>query len=147
MPVSDISVSLVIAIFLVDANNTLLNMRSILPHAMASLYSWLQKGGKKSTSKSSRSADNDNVQQVCKGKRRKRGRYYDAEVRAKIAKHAFQHGNKSAVQRFTQELGHCVCVRNMKRRTCVYWRVYQTQTRLLVCLTLASADCYYSGRS
>ena len=100
-------------------------MRSILPHAMASLYSWLQKGGKESTSKSSRSAANDSVQQVSKGKRRKRGRYYhyDAEVRAKIAKHVCQHGNKSAVQRFTQELGHCVSessVRNMKRRTCVY---------------------------
>ena len=38
------------------------------------------------------SAANDSVQQVSTGKRRKRGRYqhYDAEVRAKIAKHACQ---------------------------------------------------------
>ena len=50
------------------------------------------------------SAANDSVQQVSTGKRRKRGRYqhYDAEVRAK---HACQHGNKSAALRFTQELG------------------------------------------
>ena len=42
---------------------------------------------------------------------------YDAEVRAKIAKHASEYGNKSASVKFTQESGHCVSessVRNMK---------------------------------
>ena len=52
--------------------------------------------------------------------RRKRGKYhhYDAEMRAKIAKHACEYGNKSASVKFTQELGHCVSessVRNMKK--------------------------------
>ena len=74
------------------------------------------------------SAANDSVQQVSKEKRRKRGRYhhYDAEVRAKIAKHACQHGNESAELRFTQELGHCVSessVRNMKK---AYLRVLKS---------------------
>ena len=89
-------------------------MCSILPRvAMASLYGWLQKAGKDSTlllpspADPCTSAANDSVQQVSTGKRRKRGRYqhYDAEVRAKIAKHACQHGNKSAALILTQELG------------------------------------------
>ena len=93
---------------------------------MVSLYGWLKKAGKEQTpllpspTDASTSAANDCVQQLSKGKRQKQGRYYhyDAEVRAKIAKHACQHGNKSASRRFTQELGHWVSessVRNMKK--------------------------------
>ena len=93
---------------------------------MASLYGWLKKAKKESPPLLPRPADpctsaaNDSVQQVSKEKRRKRDRYhhYDAEVRAKIAKHACQHGNKSAALRFTQDLGHCVSessARNMKK--------------------------------
>ena len=68
------------------------------------------------------------MQQVSKEKCRKLGRYhdYDPEVRAKIAKHACQHGNKSAALRFTQELGHSVSessVRNMKK---AYLRVLKS---------------------
>ena len=39
---------------------------------------------------------------------RKCGKYkhYDAEVQAKMAKHACVYGNKSAFVKFTQELGH-----------------------------------------
>ena len=42
----------------------------------------------------------------------------DTEVRAKIAKHVCEYGNKSAFVKFTQELRHCVSessVRNMKK--------------------------------
>ena len=58
----------------------------------------------------------------------KTGRYHhdDPEVRAKIAKHACQHGNKSAALRFTQELGHSVSessVRNIKK---AYLRVLKS---------------------
>ena len=90
---------------------------------MASLYGWLKKAGKESPPLLPSPADpctsavNDSVQQVSKEKRRKR---------AKIAKHACQHGNKSAALRFTQELGHCVSessVRNMKK---AYLRVLKS---------------------
>ena len=60
------------------------------------------------------------MEQVQARERQKLGRYhdYDGEVRAKIAKHASEHGNKSACLKFTQELGHCVSessVRNTKK--------------------------------
>ena len=47
----------------------------------------------------STSAENRSVEQVRTKERRKRGKYnhYDAEVRAKIAKHACEYGNKSAL--------------------------------------------------
>ena len=53
-------------------------------------------------------------------KRRKYGKYhhYDAEIRAKIAKHACECGIKRAAIKFTQELGHPInesSVRNMKK--------------------------------
>ena len=57
---------------------------------------------------------------MCTGKHQKRGKYhhYDADVRAKIAKHACKYSNKSASVKFTQDLGHPVSessVRNMKK--------------------------------
>ena len=60
------------------------------------------------------------MEQVRAKERRKCGKYkhYDAEVRAKMAKHACKYGNKSAFVKFTQELGHYVSessVRNMKK--------------------------------
>ena len=112
-----------------------MHMRSILPRvAMASLYGWLQKAGKDSTPllpspvDPCTSAANDSVQQVSTGKRRKWGRYqhYDAEVRAKIAKHACQHGNKSAALRFTQELSHCVSESSMRNMKKAYLRVLKS---------------------
>ena len=93
----------------------------------SALYGWLQKGKRASpllpscdNPSSSTSAGNRSVEQAQMRECRKRGRYhhYDAEVRAKIAKHACEHGNKSATVKFTQELGHCVSessVRNMKK--------------------------------
>ena len=47
----------------------------------------------------STSAENRSVEQVRAKERRKRGKYnhYDAEVRAKIAKHACKYGNKSVL--------------------------------------------------
>ena len=68
----------------------------------------------------STSAENRSVEQVRAKERRKRGKYnhYYAEVRAKIAKHTCEYGNKSASVKFTQELGHYVSessVRNMKK--------------------------------
>ena len=92
-----------------------------------SLYSWVQKGKQSSLSLpscddpcTSTSAENRSVEQVRAKERRKRGKYnhYDAEVRAKIAKHACEYGNKSPFVKFTQELGHYVSessVRNMKK--------------------------------
>ena len=68
----------------------------------------------------STSAENRFVEQVRAKERRKRGKYnhYYAEVRAKIAKHACEYGNKPASVKFTQELGHYMSessVRNMKK--------------------------------
>ena len=47
----------------------------------------------------STSTENRSIEQVRAKERRKRGKYnhYDAEVRAKIAKHACEYGNKSAL--------------------------------------------------
>ena len=57
-------------------------------------------------------AANQQVEEELKSqdKRRKRGKYqhYDAEVRAKIAKYASEHGNKAAATHFTRELGRTV---------------------------------------
>ena len=88
------------------------------------LYSWVQKGKQSSLLLpscddpcTSTSAGNQSVEQVRAKERRKRGKY-DAEVRAKIAKHACKYGNKSAFVKFAQELGHYVSesiVRNMKK--------------------------------
>ena len=93
---------------------------------MVSLCGWLKEAGKESPlllpspADPCTSAANDSVQQVSKEKRRKRGRYhhYDAEVRAKIAKHACQHGNKSAALRFTQKFGHCVSQSSVMASEC-----------------------------
>ena len=105
-------------------------MRSVsIDHAvvMASLYGWLRSGREKSLSTilpaptdSSTSAANEGVEEVLKKKRRKRGKYnyYEPELRAKIAKHACQHGNKSAVVKYSKDLGHSVSessVRNIKK--------------------------------
>ena len=57
------------------------------------------------------------------GKNRKRVRgdyhHYTAEIRAKIAKYAYESGNRPAVNKFSVELGHPVSggtVRNFKRK-------------------------------
>ena len=54
-------------------------------------------------------------------RKRKRGDYhhYSREVRAKVAKYACHYGNKSAVKKFSKELGHDLSeatVRNFKRK-------------------------------
>ena len=54
-------------------------------------------------------------------RKRKRGDYhhYSPEVRAKVAKYACNYGNKSAVKKFSKELGHDLSegtVRNFKRK-------------------------------
>ena len=91
------------------------------------VYSWVQKGKQSSLLLrscddpcTSSSAENRSVEQVRAKKQRKCGKYnhYDAEVRAKMAKHACVYGNTSAFVKFTQELGHYVSessVRNMKK--------------------------------
>ena len=93
---------------------------------MASLYSWLQSQDKESmpllpaTTDPCTSAANEEVEEVLKKKRRKRGKYnhYEPELRAKIAKHACLHGNNSAVVKYSKDLGHFVSessVRNIKK--------------------------------
>lgn len=67
---------------------------------------------------SSTAAANRKVERVLN--KRKRGQYhrYDPDVRVKIAKYACENGNKSAVDRFSSELGFNVSeatVRNFKR--------------------------------
>ena len=80
----------------------------------SSLYSWLQKGKQSSPLLpscddpcTSTSAANQNVDQVQARERLKHGKYnhFDAEVRAKIAKHACKYGNKSASVKFTKSFG------------------------------------------
>ena len=109
-----------------------MRMHSILPHGCNGVLVWM--AAKESPPLLPRPADpctsaaNDSVQQVSKGKHRKGGRYhhYDAEVQAKIAKHVYQHGNKSAALRFTQELGHCVSESSVRNTKEAYLRVLKS---------------------